>query len=90
MLVTKKINNNVALAQDADGNELVVFGRGVGFPKTPYELRDTSSLQRIFRHVDDGVMASIARISADVMELSIEIVEFAERSSTASSTPMRF
>lgn len=77
MLVTKKINNNVALAQDADGNELVVFGRGVGFPKTPYELRDTSSLQRIFRHVDDGVMASIARISADVMELSIEIVEFA-------------
>ncbi len=32
MHVTKKVNNNVALATDAAGNEVVIFGRGVGFP----------------------------------------------------------
>lgn len=42
MKITKKINNNVALAQDAKGRELIVFGKGVGFPATPYELTDLS------------------------------------------------
>lgn len=41
MLITKKINNNVAMAQDADGHELVVFGKGIGFRQTPYELEET-------------------------------------------------
>ena len=40
MKIIKKINNNVALAQDQSGNELIVFGRGVGFPPVPYELTD--------------------------------------------------
>lgn len=90
MLITKKINNNVALAQDAEGNELVVFGCGVGFPPTPYELEDTSSLQRIFRHVDDGVMQSIARIPADLIELSLEIVETAGKELNCELNPNAF
>ena len=40
MLILKKINNNVALASNDAGEEIVVFGKGVGFPKTPYELED--------------------------------------------------
>ena len=32
MQIFKKINNNVALARDAKGRELVVFGKGIGFP----------------------------------------------------------
>lgn len=51
MKITKKINNNVALALDAGGNELVVFGKGVGFPPVPYELEDLSCVQRTFYHV---------------------------------------
>lgn len=38
MEVYKKINNNVALARDAKGRELVVFGKGIGFASMPYEL----------------------------------------------------
>ena len=38
MQICKKINNNVALARDAKGRELVVFGKGIGFPAMPYEL----------------------------------------------------
>ena len=42
MKVIKKINNNVALAQDAKGREMIVFGKGIGFPAMPYELTDLS------------------------------------------------
>ena len=48
MKIIKKINNNVALAQDARGNDLVVFGKGVGFPPMPCELKDLSNVQRTF------------------------------------------
>lgn len=90
MLVIKKINNNVALAQDADGNELVIFGKGVGFPQTPYELEDTSKLQRIFRHIDDSVMASIANISDDLIELAIEVIELAGNELNCELNPNAF
>ena len=33
MLIKKKINNNVALAEDSSGTEPIVFGKGVGFPR---------------------------------------------------------
>ena len=40
MKVIKKINNNVAVCIDNDGHELIAFGKGIGFPKIPYELTD--------------------------------------------------
>lgn len=40
MKIIRQINNNAALALDGNGKELVVLGRGVGFPKMPYELTD--------------------------------------------------
>lgn len=46
MELFKKINNNVALARDAKGREMVVFGKGIGFPAMPYELTDLSLVQR--------------------------------------------
>lgn len=42
MKIIRQINNNAALALDGNGKELVVLGRGVGFPKMPYELTDLS------------------------------------------------
>ncbi|RRF91978.1 MAG: hypothetical protein DUD31_08135 [Coriobacteriaceae bacterium] len=38
MQVVRNINNNVALCLDSQGNELVAFGRGIGFRKPPYEV----------------------------------------------------
>lgn len=52
MKIIKKINNNVALALDAKQRELVVFGKGIGFPAMPYELQDLSGVQRTFYDVD--------------------------------------
>ncbi|MEE8704284.1 MAG: CAT RNA binding domain-containing protein [Olsenella sp.] len=42
MLIKKKINNNVALAEDSSGTELIVFGKGVGFPRA--HLREVGGL----------------------------------------------
>ena len=53
MEVYKKINNNVALARDAKGRELVVFGKGIGFVSMPYELTDLSRIQRTFYDVNE-------------------------------------
>ena len=77
MRITKKINNNVALAEDANGTELVVFGKGVGFPAMPYELTDTSSIQRVFHHVDSDLLNTISSISPDVIEVALDIIKLA-------------
>lgn len=53
MKIVKKINNNVALALDAKERELVVFGKGIGFPPMPYELGDLSCVQRTFYDVNE-------------------------------------
>lgn len=44
MIIVKKTNNNVAMARDDRGNELVVFGKGIGSYETPYYLEDESTL----------------------------------------------
>ena len=78
MLITKKINNSVAMAQDAEGHELVVFGKGIGFPEVPYELADESCIQRVFRHVNDDLMQTIESIKPEVIEVCLDIVKMAE------------
>ena len=79
MLIIKKINNNVALAQADDGSDLVVFGKGVGFPATPYELEDTSSIQTVFHHVDNEVLPAVSSIKPEVMASAVEIANLAAK-----------
>lgn len=46
MKIMKKINNNFAMALDDNGVELIVTGKGIGFPKTPYELTDLNIIEK--------------------------------------------
>ena len=66
MEVYKKINNNVALARDAKGRELVVFGKGIGFASMPYELTDLSRIQRTFYDVNEKKLALLLYVPKDV------------------------
>lgn len=52
MKIIKKINNNVAVGLDSSGNEVVVFGKGVGYGFVPYELTDLSQIDRTFYDID--------------------------------------
>ena len=76
--VIKKINNNVALAVDERGEEVVIFGRGVGFSHMPYTLHDAGQIQRIFRDVSEHVAEAAATISDNVLVVSSDIVDLAK------------
>lgn len=77
MQIIKKINNNVALAHDSAGKEVVVFGRGIGFPVMPYELTDLSKIQRTFYDIKSSYVEMTAALPEDVILLAADIVELA-------------
>lgn len=78
MQIFKKINNNVALARDAKGRELVVFGKGIGFPAMPYELTDLSAVQRTFYDVNEKYFALLRDIPGEVFLLADDIAADAQ------------
>ncbi len=67
MWILKSINNSCAFGRDADGKDVIVFGKGIGFRKAPYELTDLSRVSRTFY----GVKPSQAGIVADVPEETV-------------------
>lgn len=75
MRVTKKLNNNVALARDADGNDAVIFGKGVGFPRMPYDLDGLSAVDRVFYNISRVSVEQASTIPEDVMAACVEAVD---------------
>ena len=75
MQIIKKINNNVALAKDSKGNELVVFAKGVGFSKMPYELTDLSGIQRTFYDVSKRYIDLLQDMPEDLMLAADDIAK---------------
>ena len=78
MLILKKINNNVALACSDAGEEIVVFGKGVGFPAMPYELEDESIIQRVFVSGGDNSSEALTTVSDEVLLAASDIVDVAK------------
>jgi len=85
--ITKKINNNVALAEDDGGNSMVVFGKGVGFPATPYELKDLSRIQRTFYDIKANYVELAASLPEDMVLLAADVVELAQASLSCELNP---
>ena len=48
MKIRKILNNNLVLASDVQGNEIIVKGRGIGFNKKRWDLLDESVIEKIF------------------------------------------
>lgn len=78
MIVLKKINNNVAKCIDGNGRELIAFGKGIGFPKTPYELDDLSKITLTFYRLDEHFLDLLNELPEDVLNLSTEVVLLAQ------------
>lgn len=78
MRIIRQINNNAALALDGNGKELVVLGRGVGFPKMPYELTDLSRIERTFYDVNPKYFGMAADLPRPLVLACAEIAEKAE------------
>ncbi|MCF0106431.1 MAG: PRD domain-containing protein [Holdemanella sp.] len=77
MKVIQKINNNVALCIDGNGKELIAFGKGIGFPKTPYILDDLTKINRTFYQVKKEHLQLFRDIDEDVMNICTDIMDYA-------------
>lgn len=82
MQLKQAFNNNVALALDQDGNEVVVMGKGVGFNKKKYEPIDESLIDKIYslnNPESDQISNILNNIPADYIYLTNKIIEIGEK-----------
>lgn len=73
MIVVKNINNNVALCLDSKGQEVVIFGKGVGFLKPPSEV-PLSKIQRTFYDLNRKFLPLLDDIPLDVIDFTAQQV----------------
>jgi beta-glucoside operon transcriptional antiterminator len=77
MKVIKCINNNVAICLDSAGKEVVVFGKGVGFKKPPYEI-DSTIIDRAYYDISNSNISMINDLPSEVIEISSIIINKAK------------
>ena len=87
MKITKKINTSAALALDSTGREVVVLGKGIGFPPVPYELNDLSKIERTFYDVDPKYLGMIAELPQPIVMASADIADQAAMELDCSLNP---
>lgn len=91
MRAIRKINNNAAICLDDNANEVVVIGKGVGFPKLPYDIEDLSIVEMTYYKVDHQYIDLLNQIPEEYFEISEKIVqEVRGRSNTAVSSNLVF
>ena len=77
MQVIKKLNNNFAICLDKEGNELIAFGKGIGFPKVPYEITDLSQIDRTFYDIDHKYLELLPELPEKVLDFTARLVDIA-------------
>jgi beta-glucoside operon transcriptional antiterminator len=78
MIVVKNINNNVSLCLDSKNNEVIVFGKGVGFSKPPCEV-PLEKIDKTFYNISEQQIKMIDQVSSEVLEVSSMIVDYANQ-----------
>ena len=87
MRIVKGINNNAALAIDENGKELVVFGKGVGFPAGAHDLADESVIRKRFYEFDNSLLPMVESLPEDVLAAAAEIVDAAHEQLACKLSP---
>ncbi|MBR4707435.1 MAG: PRD domain-containing protein [Pseudobutyrivibrio sp.] len=77
MLIVKKINNNVAVGQDGNGREIIVMGKGIGFPSMPYEITDLSLIDRTYYNIDPSHQKLLETVSPELLNFVTRLVDVA-------------
>ena len=75
MKVIRNINNNVAVCEDSAGNEVVAFGKAIGFRKPPYEI-DIKDIDKTFYSVDKRYLELIRDIDEKIVEVAMDIRDY--------------
>ena len=75
MKVIRKINNNVAIGKDDNGHEVILFGKGIGFPAIPYTLTDLSKIDRTYYNIDKKFYGLLQEIPDTVFLLVSRLLD---------------
>lgn len=82
MKVLKAINNNVVSCVDANGRELVVMGRGLGFHVKPGDSLEPSVAEKIFRMDSQEEVHRLkdlfAMLPPELLEVCNQIIDYAK------------
>lgn len=78
MQIIRKINNSAAVALDSRGREMIVIGKGIGFPKVPYELTNMSQVDRTFYDVEPRYYEMLSALPQEILLASADISEDAQ------------
>lgn len=76
MRVLKTINNNVVICLDNNNNEVVAFGKGIGFNKKPNENIELSRIDRTYYKVKTEYLDMITYIPQKVFDVSVKITDY--------------
>lgn len=76
MRVVKNIHNNISLCLDSKGNEVVAFGKGIGFKKPPYEI-PICQIERTFYNVNPVFINTLYQIPEEIIDVSTNIIDYA-------------
>ncbi|TDW11411.1 BglG family transcriptional antiterminator [Breznakia blatticola] len=87
MKAIKKINNNVAICVDGNGNELIAFGKGLGFPQMPYEIDNLDRIEMTFYKVSEQFMQLLQEIPEEIFQISAKVVQRANKILNKSLNP---
>lgn len=76
MKLLKKINNNFALGLDANGEQIIVEGRGIGFEKMPCDFNDLDRITRTYYDFNERYLDLINSIPQEVLDVANNIYEY--------------
>ena len=75
MRIKKNINNNVSLCIDDNGNEVVVFGKGVGFIKQG-DIIELNRIERTFYNFDKKYISMLNDISPTSINIAEKVLNY--------------
>ncbi|MDP9801556.1 beta-glucoside operon transcriptional antiterminator [Arcanobacterium wilhelmae] len=102
MNVLRVFNNNVVLARDEHGTEVILTGRGLGFQKKPGDAVDPAAIVRTFvpsdgrspdhlgqllADIPPQIVAIVGEVSASVQLTPVSSAFLPDTSTSSSSTP---
>ena len=82
MKIDKIINNNIVCAIEADGKEVVIMGRGLGFGMKPGKEIPEGKIEKVFRldsqNSTDKFKELLANLPLEHIQASTEIINYAK------------
>lgn len=71
--ITRLINNNVVFSQNARGEEIIVFGKAIGFGKKSGDLIENSAIIKIFEAISAKEKKFLSNLVEDINPIYIDV-----------------